>query len=142
MDIRIIYILLVLGILIAGFFLIRALIIIIRGPIRIISNYRKLGRKEFMKRLGEGFEKITPAQRSKGELRGIIISIIGIIIGLIVTPIIRIEGVWYWVEVILLGSLILTIFQLIGKLQLYKVQKKQDEIIQSLELNQKRDKNE
>ena len=130
---KFIYILLGIGILIAGFFLGRALIVIVKGVIRVIKNFIKLGRKEFMKRLKGGFERITPAQRSKGELIGIIISLVGIVLGLVVIPIVRINGVWYWVELILVGSLILTGLQLLGKCQLYKVQKKQDEIMKELE---------
>ncbi len=102
------------------------------GLIKLISNYIKLGHKEFWRRFKEGTEKITPTQKTKGELSGIIIIAIGIIIGLIVTPIIKISGVWYWAELILLGSLIMVLFQLMGKLQMYKIQKEQDKIMEEL----------
>lgn len=113
---------------IVGSFFLWSLKRLIKG----IINYHKLGKKEFMKRLKDGFESITPAQRSKGEINGIIISLIGNILGLVVTPIIRIDGVWYWVELILLGGLVITIFSLIGKWQLYLAQKKQEDIINKL----------
>lgn len=100
--------------------------------IKGIINYRKLGKEEFMRRLKEGAEGITPAQKTKAEINGNIIVLIGIIVGLIVTPIVRIENLWYWVEIILLGSLVITCVQLLGKWQLYKVQKQQDEIMKSL----------
>jgi len=102
------------------------------GLIKLIKNYRELGHNEFMRRLKEGFEKISPSQKIKAELNGTIIVLIGIVVGLIVTPIVRIEGVWYWAELILFGSLIITLFQLLGKWQLYQIQKKQDEILKKL----------
>jgi hypothetical protein len=127
------YSLLILGIFIALVFLLRALQVIILGLIRIIKNFRKLGRKEFMNKLKDGVERISPIQKTKAELRGMIITLLGIITGLIATPIIRVKGVWFWVEIILVGSFIISIVQLISKMQLYSVQKKQDEIIKSLE---------
>jgi hypothetical protein len=132
MHIKPIYILLILGILIASYFLIRALIIIIKGLIRIIKNYRKLGRKEFFNRLRDGTERITPTQKTRAELIGIIISTVGLLVGVIVMPIYRIKGVWVWVEITLIGGLIIELVQLLSKIQLYKLNKKQDEIMKSL----------
>ena len=103
--------------------------------IKLIKNYRKLGKEEFWKRFREGVNQITPTQKTKGEINGIIIMLIGITLGLIATPIIRISGIWFWIEIILIGSLIMSIFQLIGKLQLYKNYKAQDKIME--ELNKK-----
>ena len=128
MNHTIIKILLVLGILVAGYFLTKASIRIIRAFI----SYKKLGKEEFKKRLKRGYEQITPTQRAKIELRGMIISLLGVVIGLIVTPIYRIEGVWYWVEISLVGALILMGIQLLSKLQEYKLLKKQDELLKQL----------
>lgn len=103
---------------------------------RLIKNYGKLGHKEFMDRFKEGFEMITPTQKTKAELNGIIITLIGIIIGIIVTIKIRLENVWYWILIILAGSFLMTLFQLISKWQLYQIQKKQDDIITKLNQEQ------
>ncbi len=132
MSFKPIYILWILGILVASYFLIKAIIVIIKGTIRIIKNYRKLGKKEFFKRLKEGAERITPIQKTKAEIRGNIISLAGILTGLIATPIIRISGVWFWVEVVLLGALILQVVAILGKWQLYNLYKKQDKIMEEL----------
>ncbi len=105
--------------------------------IKLIKNYRKLGKEEFWKRFREGVEQITPTQRTKGEINGLVIMLIGLTLGLIATPIIRLEGIWFWIEIILFGSLTMTIFQLIGKLQLYKNYKAQDKIMEELNENQK-----
>lgn len=123
-----IYLILILGIIVAGYFLVRALMRITKW----IINYKKLGHKEFMERLKKGAENITPTQKTKAELSGTIITLIGVTIGLIATTIVRIDGVWYWVCLILLGSWIITFFSLLGKWQLYRIQKKQDEIMKEL----------
>lgn len=136
MRTNLLYALLIIGIAIAGFFLLRALMIIGKAFVRIIRNYRKLGHEEFMRRLKDGAERITPLQKTKVELKGIIITTIGILAGLIATPIVRINGVWFWVELILIGSLIISLFQLLGKWQLYRIQKKQDEIMNQLNLEE------
>ena len=135
MDIRIWYIIYGIGILIAGYFLIKALKRIVKG----IRNYRKLGKEEFMKRLIEGAEKITPTQKTRAELSGLIISQIGIICGLIVLPIIRLKNIWWWGEILLVGAFIIGLFGILGKWQLYRIQKKQDDIMKELELNQEQE---
>lgn len=127
-NMKTIYLILILGIIVAGYFLVRALMRITKW----IINYKKLGHKEFMERLKKGAENITPTQKTKAELSGTIITLIGVTIGLIATTIVRIDGVWYWVCLILLGSWIITFFSLLGKWQLYRIQKKQDEIMKEL----------
>lgn len=104
----------------------------LKRVIKAIINFRKLGKEEFMKRLNYGFETITPAQRTKGELNGVIISLIGILIGLIVTPIVRLEGIWWWAEIILAGSFIVIAFSLLSTWQKYIGYKKQDDLIKKL----------
>jgi len=118
----------IIGILVVTYFLIRALIRIVKG----IISYRKLGKQEFMKRLKKGFDDITPTQRTKGEINGIVISLMGMVLGLIIVPIFRIEHFWFWIELSLLGGVIITGWQLIGKLQQLRVLKKQDEIMEEL----------
>jgi purine-cytosine permease-like protein len=123
----------IIGILIAGYFLYKAIRRIIKG----IISYRKLGKEEFMKRLKDGFDSITPTQRTKGELNGIIISLLGMIIGIIMMAIIRIKGVWIWAEISLIGGSLITIWQLIGKVQQYRVLKEQDKIMEELNKKEK-----
>jgi hypothetical protein len=118
----------IIGILLAGYFLLRALKRIVKG----IISYRKLGKEEFMKRLKDGFDAITPTQKTRGELKGIIISLVGMVLGLIMLAIFRIEHIWFWVELSLLGGAIITTWQLIGKLQQYRILKKQDKIMEEL----------
>ena len=132
MIVKLLYIPWIIGIVIASYFLYRALKRIIKG----IINYRKLGREEFVKRLKDGFDAITPTQRTRGELNGIIVSLIGMVIGLIIVPMYRIKGFWYWIELSLLGGTIITVWQLIGKIQQYRILKKQDKIMEKLRKEQ------
>lgn len=135
MTFKLIYIPWIIGILIAGYFLLKAIIRIVKG----IISFRKLGKKEFMIRLKDGFDSITPTQRTKGEIRGIVISLIGMILGIVMMAIFRIKGVWFWVEFSLLGGTIITAFQLIGKIQQYRILKKQDKIMEELNKEVKED---
>lgn len=93
------------------------------GLIRIIKKYKELGHKEFMKRLKEGAEKITPLQQTKATLQGSWIITIGIVFGIVANAIIRIKGFWYWVEIILVGSLFVQGVSLLGTYQKYWVLK-------------------
>ena len=136
MIFKLIYIPWMIGILIALYFLFKALRRIVKG----IISYRTLGKKEFLERLKKGFDDITPTQRTRGELNGIAISLIGLVTGFIIMLVFRIEHIWYWVSASLLGGSILTTWQLIGKLQQYRILKKQDEIIKSLDLEEKEEK--
>jgi len=138
MIVKLSYIPWIIGIVIASYFLYRALKRIIKG----IINYRKLGREEFVKRLKDGFDAITPTQRTRGELNGIVVSLIGLLIGAIVVPIYRVEGFWYWVEISLIGGVILTVWQLIAKVQQYRILKKQDKIMEDLQKQNKLEKEE
>jgi hypothetical protein len=74
MEFQWIYVPWIIGTLIATYFLYRALKRIVKG----IISYRKLGKEEFKKRLKEGFESITPTQKSKGELQGLWIMQLGL----------------------------------------------------------------
>jgi purine-cytosine permease-like protein len=125
---KLIYIPWIIGILVASYFLFRAIRRIIKG----IISYRRLGKEEFMKRLKQGFDEITPAQRTKGEINGMVVSLMGLTLGLIVMSIFRIEHIWFWVMFSLGGGVIITIFQLIGKIQQYRVYKKQDEVMKQV----------
>ena len=120
---------LILGSLIVLYYLVRTLKRIIKG----IISFRKLGKKEFIKRLKKGFDEITPTERTKGELKGMVISLIGLLIGVVVVAIFRVVGFWYWIEISLVGGIILTVWQLIGKIQQYRILKKQDKLMEDLE---------
>lgn len=123
------YLIWIIGILIAGYFLYRAL----KRIIKAIINYKKLGKEEFTKRLKEGFENITPTQRTKGELRSMWISQIGLGLGCVLSLIYRVEGIWIAIFLTFLGGFGVNLFGLIGKTQQYKTLKKQDEIMKELE---------
>lgn len=79
----------------------------------------KLSFKEFLGRWKEGVEGITPLQQTRSSIMGIWIVMAGIISGISVNALIRMENQWWWIEVILLGSLILTVMQMIGLFQKY-----------------------
>jgi purine-cytosine permease-like protein len=129
MIFKLIYIPWILGILLVSYFLFRALKRIVKG----IINYRKLGKKEFMNRLKDGFDSISPTTRTRAEIRGIVISLAGLLLGLVLVPIFRIKGYWVFVELSLFGGAIITIAQLIGKVQTYRMLRKQDKIMEDLE---------
>ena len=123
------YILFGVGILVCLYFLYKAGKRIIKG----IISYRTLGKEEFKKRLKGGFESITPTQKTKGELTGLIISQLGILLGLIINPIYRIGNLWISIELIFIGGFLVNGFGLWGKWQQHNLNKKQDEILKSLE---------
>lgn len=89
-----------------------------------------------MRRLKDGFDSISPTTRTRAEIKGIVISLTGMILGLVIMVIYRIERVWFWVSLSLLGGVVLTVWQLIGKMQNYRMLKKQDKIMEELEKNE------
>jgi hypothetical protein len=80
----------------------------------------KLKFKEFMKRWRSGVEGINGLQQKKMQLMGIWITLTGVIAGIVVNVLIRIENMWWWMEIILFGSLILILVQFLGTYQAYK----------------------
>jgi hypothetical protein len=79
----------------------------------------KLTFKQFIQRWKVGVQGITPLQSTKTQLMGIWITITGIIAGIVVNILIRLENMWWWILIILLGSLILTGIQFLTTLQKY-----------------------
>ena len=79
----------------------------------------KLTFKEYMKRWKSGIEGITPLQQTITQIYGNWIIILGISLGIIVNLVIRFKHQWYWIEIILAGSMVLTIMQMISILQKY-----------------------
>jgi hypothetical protein len=54
------------------------------------------------------------------QLMGIWITLTGVIAGMVVNVLIRIENMWWWMEIILGGSLVLILVQFLGTWQSYK----------------------
>lgn len=75
--------------------------------------------KEFFKRWKAGIEGITPAQSLRASIQGTYITILGIILG-IIASIINYKNAW-WIIIILIGALIITVIQLIGMKQKLKI---------------------
>lgn len=104
---------------IGGLILIKFIQIKRRGYFLKDINGNKLKFKEFMKRWKEGIEGITPLQQAKTVLLGNWIVVSGILSGMIINALVRVKSQWWWIEIILLGSLILVVIQMIGGLQKY-----------------------
>ena len=104
---------------IGGLILIKFIQIKRRGYFLKDINGNKLKFKEFMKRWREGIEGITPLQQAKTALLGNWIVVSGILSGIIINALVRMKNQWIWVEVILIGSLILVVIQMIGGFQKY-----------------------
>jgi hypothetical protein len=105
----------------------------IRGFFWETRNGEELTFKEFLKRWGKGIEGITPLQQTKTTMMGIWITLTGIIAGVVVNALIRLENQWWWIEIILVGSLIITSIQMIGTYQKYKTLKRVEDTLRELE---------
>lgn len=79
----------------------------------------KLTFKEFLSRWKKGIENITPQQKLRQNIIGTKISLVGLVLGLIVT-IWKYKTLW-WVGIILIGALINTIVQYYGFKQQLKI---------------------
>jgi len=100
------------------------LVIIIRTKIRgyfwkIRKTGEKLKFKEFFKSWKKGINGITPYQTAKSQVLGNIIVLVGIISGIVINVLVRMENQWIWVTIVLSGSLILTLMSQVGYLQKY-----------------------
>ena len=98
---------------------------------------KEVGFKQFMKRWKVGIEGITPLQQAKTNLMGNWITLTGIVSGIVINALVRVSHQWVWIEIVLLGSLILVVIQMIGGLQKYwrfkTIDKAQKEMEESLE---------
>jgi len=56
----------------------------------------------------------------------------GVLSGLIINLLVRIEYQWYWVSIVLVGSLILTSMNMVSLYQKYKILKKVDDTMKEL----------
>ncbi len=99
----------------------------------------KLEFKQFMTRWKEGIEGITPLQQAKTNLLGTWITLSGILSGIIINALVRMENQWIWIEVILVGSLVLVIIQMIGGFQKFWRFKETDKIQKQFEKELKED---
>ena len=111
--------------------IIKAITINKRGYLIKDRKGNKVIIKDFFKRWKDGIEGITPLQQSRTTLLGTWIVISGIIAGILINALVRMKDQWIWIEVILAGSFILTLMQLVSSLQKYwrfkeveKIQKK------------------
>ena len=103
---------------------------------------KEVGFKSFMKRWKEGIEGITPLGQAWTSLLGNWISLTGVLSGMIINALVRVEHQWIWIEIVLLGSLILIVIQMIGGLQKYWRFKIIDEATKGLVNNIKKKKKE
>ena len=106
--------------------------VILRGYFWRTKNKEKLSLKEFLKRWKRGIEGITPLQSTKTQLSGIWITITGIIAGIIVNCLVRIKNQWWWILIILIGSLILVGINFLTTWQKYLRLKEIDNQIKQL----------
>ena len=79
----------------------------------------EVGVKSFFARWKEGIEGITPLGQAWTNLLGTWITLTGVISGMIINALVRMSNQWWWIEIILFGSLILIAVQMIGGLQKY-----------------------
>jgi len=113
------------------------LFIIIRTKIRgFFFRNKKTGEelsfKGFFKMWGKGIEGITPLQQAKSNLLGVWIVLTGLISGIIVNCLVRLKDTWWWLTIILVGSLFLTLIQTVGFYQKYKILKRVNEEVKKL----------
>ena len=90
-----------------------------------------------MSRWKNGIEGITPLQQAKTNIMGTSITLIGIFSGIVINALVRMENQWIWIEIILTGSLILVVIQMITGLQKYWKFKEVDKIQQEFEKQMK-----
>ncbi len=100
----------------------------------------KLTLKQFFKRWGSGIQGITPLQQTKTNIMGIWITITGIVAGIVVNALIRIKDMWWWITIILVGSLILTLVQFLGSWQKFKRLKATEKAMKEIEERLKKKK--
>jgi len=104
---------------VGGLILIKFIQIKKRGYFLKDKEGNKVKFKEFMKRWKHGIEGITPLQQAKTNLWGNWIVLSGILSGMIINALVRMKDQWVWIEVVLAGSLVLVVIQMIGGFQRY-----------------------
>lgn len=104
----------------------------IRGYFWRDKRGHKLSLREFLSLWGKGIKGITPLQQAKTNLLGLWITITGIISGISVNALVRMVNQWWWIEIILVGSLIITVVSMISAYQKYYSLKKVHDTMSSL----------
>ena len=112
------------------------LFVLIRTKVRGFFYKTKAGEelsfKGFFKMWGKGVEGITPLQQAKASILGVWIVLTGLISGIIVNCIVRLKDTWWWLTIILVGSLFLTLIQTVGFYQRYKILKRVEDQVKQL----------
>ena len=93
-----------------------------------IQKLKELGIRGFMKKWLRGVQGITPLQSTKVSLWSFLPVIAGMIWGLVITFLAK----TYWLSLILVGSLPLTIIQIISTYQRYVKLKQVEETLKQL----------
>ena len=93
----------------------------------------KLSLKEFLSLWGKGIKGITPLQQAKTTLLGLIITLTGIISGISINLLVRITNQWWWITIILSGSLIITFMSFVSAYQKYTTLKLLDDKMRTLQ---------
>ena len=104
---------------------------VVMGILKVIQTYRELGPKEFGKKFMSGIEGVTPLEQAKITQKSIWISFIGVLCGLGVT-IWQFKTMW-WVSIILLGGVGMTVIQLVGGRQRIKAYENIENIQQEVQ---------
>lgn len=114
------------------------LFILIRTKVRgffwkVRKTKEELSLKQFFGLWRKGIEGITPLQQSFSSVLGTWIIMSGIISGILINVIVRVENQWIWITVILSGSFIVTGMSLINSMQKYWKLKEVDKMVKELE---------
>lgn len=109
---------------------------------KIKKTGEELKFKDFMKRWKSGVEGITSIQIVRTNLWGNRIIILGITLGMLVNFIVRMKNNWWWIEIILAGSLILTIVQWVTLKKKYWKLKEVEDTTRELEKGEYKIQNE
>lgn len=93
------------------------------GLFKLIKNYKELGHVEFMNRWKEGMKQVNPAQQVNGQLLFIKITLVGTLLGFLVS-LWKWKETW-WLAIILFGTMGQTWFQ-------YKALKAQKKVLDEM----------
>ena len=94
--------------------------------------------KEFLTRFKDGIEKITPLQQLQTQMFGMLLIFAGILFGLVVA----FRSSLWWLFIVLCGSMIVFISQVIGILQRYIILKAVEKMIKESEQDNSQEKKE
>ena len=109
-----------------------------RGYFWLDKKGNKVTLKKFLGRWKDGIEGISPVQQTKTQLMGMWITITGIVAGIVVNALVRMKNMWWWITIILVGSLIVAGVQMIGTYQKYRVQSEAQKVMDKLNKGKKK----